>query len=221
MRTRRDGVGWTIDNALHNGSQPSPVANRLDRLVSTEAGQGHMGITHGGYQQWARHAVQAITGDYAGYVGTYPTSYEQRLDMVKHGGAQRDPGYAGHIANFELDKVGKDWALVQGDQYNNDGGHRGSRIRLIIPGGKEGLENWVKTGQGGIGKDLTWEPTWGKEYTIKDQQMPKEYAPHRTLLAQTNPHQPGEQTQPADQPLDQPQQYRPQARVRRFFLFRH
>ncbi len=170
------------------------MANRLDRLVATEAGRGPWGINQGGYQPWARHAVEAITGDSAGFVGAYPTTQQQRLDMVKHGGAQRDPG-PNHIANFELDKVGNDWVLVQGDQYNNR-----DKVVGYIPGGEKGLENWVQTGQGIVARNLAWEPTFGREYTIKDQFKPGDYSPASPAIAHT------------DQGA-----YHPSGRVRRLF----
>jgi len=163
---RRDGKGWSIDTATHDNSQPSPVANRWDRLVTTAGKRGPQGIRSGGDCSEARMQVEHLTGDSTGYVGTYPDSEKKRMELIKHGGAQRNPG-PGHLANYELDKVGNIWVLVRGDQYNG----RDSVVAKIAD-----LHKWLTNGQS-VKSDLAYEPSFGHEYTIKDVFKPSDLKP--------------------------------------------
>lgn len=137
VKGRSRGEGWSVEKADKDSSQPSPVVYRLDVTLAKAARPG-MRPLHGGSNFNMRDAIMAATSDKPeSFAGTLNAA--TRLDLARHGGSLRS--MPAHYGTFELKKVGNDWVLSQGDQYDGRD-HQIGRIRAVD------LTRWVKTGEG-------------------------------------------------------------------------
>lgn len=170
IHSRADGAGWSIQNATQDNSQPSPVAHRLDRTLSVmDRGAGYGGAgnsqrirTGGGGQ---REIMRRVTGDELLYTN-YPNSRRERLAMLEAGGAQRSGG-PGHVATLAMRKIGENWAIVRGDQYDGR-----DRVISVI----RDLKQWLNTGESAR-IERSFAPAWNKEFKIADNVRPSDFKP--------------------------------------------
>ncbi len=170
IHSRADGAGWSIQNATQDNSQPSPVAHRLDRTLSVmDRGAGYGGAgnsqrirTGGGGQ---REIMRRVTGDELLYTN-YPHSRKERLAMLEAGGAQRSGG-PGHVATLAMRKIGENWAIVRGDQYDGR-----DRVVSVI----RDLKQWLNTGESAR-IERSFAPEWNKEFKIADNVKPSDFRP--------------------------------------------
>lgn len=173
IHDRRDGAGWSINNATDDRSQPSPVAHRLDRTLSVmDRGAGYRNagnwqrIRFGGGGQ--REIMRRVTGDEMLYLGSgYPRSRQERIDLLNATGAQRNGG-PNHVATVALRKIGDAWALVRGDQYD-----KRDRVVSVI----RDLNKWVQTGETAR-IDRHFNPEFGTQYNIADAVSPSQFKPN-------------------------------------------
>lgn len=170
IHSRADGAGWSIQNATADNSQPSPVAHRLDRTLSVMdrgAGYGNAGnsqrIRTGGGGQ--REIMRRVTGDELLYTN-YPSSRKERQAMLEAGGAQRSGG-PGHVATLAMRKIGENWAIVRGDQYDGR-----DRVISVI----RDLKQWLNTGESAR-IERSFAPEWNKEFKIADNVRPSDFKP--------------------------------------------
>lgn len=180
IHDRRDGAGWSIVKALEDGSQPSPVAHRFDRTLAVmDRGAGYRGAgnadrirTGGGGQ---REIMRRVTGDEMAYIDSMPRNREQRLKLLEAVGAQRDGG-RNHVATLALRKVGENWAIVRGDQYDGR-----DRVVSVI----RDLKQWLNNGDHAP-IERSFAPSWNKEFKIADAVKPSQFRQERDRLIADN-----------------------------------
>jgi len=86
--------------------------------------------------------------------------------MLEAGGAQRSGG-PGHVATLAMRKIGENWAIVRGDQYDGR-----DRVISVI----RDLKQWLNTGESAR-IERSFAPEWNKEFKIADNVRPSDFKP--------------------------------------------